>query len=60
MDIIELVWLCFDVGSYTHEVAIELLTHPDIHQYIPVIDTTTEVHVQPFCNNLYTLLIDNN
>lgn len=45
---IELVWACFDAGHYTHDESMYLLTHPELHQFIPIkgellIDLCTEL-----------------
>jgi hypothetical protein len=42
MDILEVIWQCYDVGIYTIEIAQELVHHPEIHDILPFADATLE------------------
>lgn len=50
MDIIAAMWLCFENGFYTHEMAMEMITTPTIHQYLPFKDALLE----QLCIDVYT------
>jgi hypothetical protein len=39
MDIIQVVWECFNYGFYTHSEAVTLLNTPEVFTLIPIADT---------------------
>ena len=49
MDIVEVMWLCYDFGIYTHEIAMDMITNPDIYQYIPI----EGAHLEDACADVY-------
>ena len=49
-NIIEVVWQCFDVGIYTHGVAVYLLDQP-IHDLIPI----PWIPIEDLCADLFDM-----
>ncbi len=51
--IVDIIWLCYDYGVYTHQIAVELITNIAIHDMQPIADSA-ELEVQ--CHNIYVEL----
>jgi hypothetical protein len=37
VDVISVIWHCFEIGRYTHGEAMQAITHSGVHDILPII-----------------------